>query len=164
MFRNEISVVGCFYQNSVNQFENPLSGKILNSKLFDLKIKLEKNLKQVYIKILDCVHFLISRQLLLPNLTIQNQIFFRSVCSTHCAMLPPSYQQSCFSVNQFTANLVKKSTKKVSSLHLQYFLSLAITQNGKKNQQLRTKDEFRLDNLVTWMYIQYSSLILSFYN
>ena len=59
-------------------------------------------------------------------------IYFRSVCRTHCAMLPPSYQQSCFSVNQFTANLAKKSTKKVSSLHLQDFLSLAITQNGKK--------------------------------
>ena len=76
-------------------------------------------------------------------------------------MLPPSYQQSCFSVNQFTANLGKKSTKKVSSLHLQDFLSLAITQNGKKNQQVRTKDEFRLDNLLTWMY-EDSSLILEF--
>ena len=78
------------------------------------------------------IHSEFNWPLLLPNFKIQNQIFFRPVCRTHCAMLPPSYQQSCFSVNQFTANLAKKSTKKVSSLHLQDFLSLAITQNGKK--------------------------------
>ena len=36
--------------------------KILNSKLFDLKTKLEKVLKQVNIRILDYVSFLISKK------------------------------------------------------------------------------------------------------